>query len=66
MTPTQFRERIWPGVHELCQQKELPAQAIYLLLKNQATIINFVSKEEFAAVFLPLISKALSCGVPKL
>lgn len=65
-TPTQFRERIWPYVIGLCNQKELPAQALYTLLKNHELIINFVSQQEFNQVFLPLITKSLSCGIPKL
>ena len=43
ITPTQFRERIWPSIINLCQQRELPAQALYILLKNQGLILNFVS-----------------------
>ena len=39
---------------------------MYLLLKNQELILNFVSQEEFGKVFLPLIAKSLACGVPKL
>jgi len=50
----------------LCSQRELPAQALYLLLFNQELILNFVSQEEFGKVFLPLITKSLACGVPKL
>jgi len=66
MTSTQFRERVWPSIIELCGQRELPAQALYLLLKNQELIVNFVSTQEFGEVFLPLITKSLACGVPKL
>mmetsp|Transcript_7884 Transcript_7884/g.13219 ORF Transcript_7884/g.13219 Transcript_7884/m.13219 type:complete len:657 (-) Transcript_7884:705-2675(-) len=66
MTPSQFRERIWPSIVRLCQQKELPAQSIYLLLKNQELILKFISQQEFSQVFLPLITKSLACGVPKL
>jgi len=39
---------------------------LYLLLKNQELILNYVSQEEFGKVFLPLIAKSLACGVPKL
>jgi hypothetical protein len=34
ITSTQFRERVWPYIIELCQQKELPAQSLFILLKN--------------------------------
>ena len=50
----------------LCGQKELPAQSLYIMLNNEDLIIKFVSQQEFGQVFLPLISKSLACGVPKL
>lgn len=34
VTPTQFRDKVWPSIMGLCSQRELPAQALYLLLKN--------------------------------
>ena len=36
------------------------------MLNNEDVIIKFVSQQEFAQIFLPLISKSLACGVPKL
>lgn len=66
MTPTQFRACIWPSIIRLCGLRELPAQALFLLLKNQGLLVKFVSQEEFGKVFLPLITKSLACGVPKL
>lgn len=36
------------------------------MLNNENLIVKFVSQQEFAQVFLPLISKSLACGVPKL
>ena len=66
MTPTQFRDCIWPHIISLCSQRELPAQALFLLLKNQDLLVKFVSQQEFSQVFLPLITKSLACGVPKL
>lgn len=66
MTPTQFREKIWPAIITLCGQKELPAQSLFIMLNNEDVIIKFVSPQEFAQIFLPLISKSLACGVAKL
>jgi hypothetical protein len=34
MTPTQFRGCVWPSIIDLCGLRELPAQALFLLLKN--------------------------------
>lgn len=36
------------------------------MLSNEDLIIKFVSHQEFAQIFLPLISKSLACGVAKL
>ena len=47
MTPSQFRECIWPHIISLCGQRELPAQALFLLLKNQDLLVKFVSQQEF-------------------
>lgn len=66
ITSTQFREKVWPSIINLCKQKELPAQTLYLLLKNKELIVNFVSQKEFGEVFLPLMTKSLECGIPKL
>ena len=66
ITTTEFRQAIWPGLTMLCRSKELPAQALFLLLKNSELILKFVSSQEFGANFLPLMQKSLECGVPKL
>lgn len=66
ITSSQFREKVWPSIINLCKQKELPAQSLYLLLKNKELIVNFVSQKEFGEVFLPLMTKSLECGIPKL
>ena len=66
VTTTQFRDIFWPHISRLCQSKELPAQSLYLLLKNSELILKFVSATEFNSFFMPLISKSLECGVPKL
>jgi hypothetical protein len=34
LTTTEFREAIWTSIAKLCKAKELPAQSLYLILKN--------------------------------
>lgn len=43
MTPTQFRDKIWPAIINLCAQKELPAQSLFIMLSNEHVIVKFVS-----------------------
>ena len=47
MTTTEFREVIWPQVGKLCKAKELPAQSLYLILKNTELFMKYVGPNEF-------------------
>lgn len=42
LTTTEFRESIWPSIMKLCKAKELPAQSLYLILKNTELFMKFV------------------------
>lgn len=66
LTTTEFRDVIWPSIQKLCKAKELPAQSLFLILKNTELFMKFVGPTEFQANFLILINKSLECGVPKL
>ncbi|CDW79562.1 serine threonine protein kinase [Stylonychia lemnae] len=66
LTTTEFREYIWPSLQKLVKAKELPAQSLYLILKNTELFIKFVGPSEFQSHFLVLINKALEVQVPKL
>lgn len=66
LTTTEFRETIWPSVQKLCKAKELPAQSLFLILKNTELFMKFVGPQEFQQNFLILVNKSLECGVPKL
>ena len=55
VTTTQFRDLFWPHLCRLCQQKELPAQSLYLLLKHADLFLKFVNAGEFNTYFMPLI-----------
>ena len=66
ITTTEFRQAVWQHLTTLCKSKELPAQTLFLLLKNSELILKYVSSNEFSQNMLPLIQKSLECGVPKL
>jgi hypothetical protein len=53
-------------VQKLCKAKELPAQSLFLILKNTELFMKFVGPQEFQQNFLILVNKSLECGVPKL
>jgi hypothetical protein len=42
VTTTEFREAIWPSIIKLCKQKELPAQSLFLILKNSELFMKYV------------------------
>lgn len=65
-SPSEFRQHIWPAIVQLTKSKELPAQAIFLLLKNSELFFKQAQKTEFLSNWLPLLQKSLDCGVPKL
>ena len=66
ITTTEFRQAVWPALTVLCKSKELPAQTLFLLLKNSELMLKYVSSTEFSQNMLPLIQKSLECGVAKL
>lgn len=47
LTTTEFRESIWPSIMKLCKAKELPAQALFLILKHTELYMKFVGPNEF-------------------
>ena len=55
ITTTEFRQAVWPAMIILCKSKELPAQTLFLLLKNSELILKYVSSKEFSDNMLPLI-----------
>ena len=61
-----FEEKLWGSITELCQAKEIPAQSLYYLIDASETFLRYVSAAEFQKYFMPLLLKAIECGVPKL
>ena len=46
--------------------KKLPAAALYYILKNISFFLQNLEKQEFNKYCIPLICKALDCGVQKI
>jgi hypothetical protein len=47
ITTSEFRECIWPAISKLCKAKELPAQSLFLILKNTELFMKYVGPAEF-------------------
>ena len=61
-----FSEKIWPDFKFLFNMKKLPAAALYLILKKLSFFSKNLDKSEFNKYCIPLICKALDCGVQKI
>ena len=61
-----FSEKIWPNFKFLFNMKKLPGTALYLILKKISFFIQNLGKDEFNKHCIPLICKALDCGVQKI
>ena len=61
-----FSKKIWPHFKFLFNMKKLPAAALYLILKKLSFLSKNLDKSEFNKYCIPLICKALDCGVQKI
>ena len=61
-----FSKKIWPNFKFLFNMKKLPAAALYYILKNISFFLQKLEKQEFNKYCIPLICKALDCGVQKI
>ena len=62
----EFGEIIWPSLKALTTGKEIPAQALYLLVSNIKILCDFISNNDLQNILMPLILKCYECGVAKL
>ena len=62
----EFQTIIWPSIKNLTTGKNIPAQALYLLIQNSHLIVDIGDVKEIQTVFVPLLIKSYECGVPKL
>ena len=61
-----FEEKIWPTYKKLFKMKKFPAATLYFTLKKLSFLINNLEKAEFNNHCIPLMCKALDCGVLKI
>ena len=61
-----FSSKIWPYFKSLFNMKKLPAAALFHILKKISFFFKNLEKEEFNKNCIPLICKALDCGVQKI
>ena len=61
-----FEQRIWPVFKTLFNMKKFPAVTLYYTLKKINFLIDNVEKTEFNKHCIPLMCKALDCGVQKI
>lgn len=61
-----FQEKIWPTFKGLFGMKKFPAATLYFTLKKVSFLVKNLDKQEFNKYCMPLISKALDCGVQKI
>ena len=61
-----FSSKIWPYFKLLFNMKKLPAAALFHILKKISFFFQNLEKEEFNKNCIPLICKALDCGVQKI
>ena len=61
-----FEKKIWPTFKTLFNMKKFPAITLYFTLKKVSFLINNLEKSEFNNHCIPLICKALDCGVQKI
>ena len=61
-----FEKKIWPTFKTLFNMKKFPAVTLYFTLKKLSFLINNLEKSEFNNHCIPLMCKALDCGVQKI
>ena len=61
-----FEKKIWPTFKKLFNMKKFPAVTLYFTLKKISFLINNLEKSEFNNHCIPLMCKALDCGVQKI
>lgn len=61
-----FAEQIWPCLERLASGKEISAQTLFVLLSEVEVFIQYTSADQCRSLIMPLVFKALECGVPQL
>lgn len=63
---SEFSDLIWPALKALSTGKEIPAQALYLMVSNLKTLCEFITNSDLQTYLMPLILKCYECEVAKL
>lgn len=66
LTKDEFHSLIWPSIKSLSSGKQMPAQALYLLVQNSHLLVDIGDIKEIQSVFVPLLIKSFECNVQKL
>ena len=61
-----FQNEIWPHFKLLFRMKTLPTASLFIILKRMTFILENISHEEFINECVPIIYKALDCGIGKI
>mmetsp|Transcript_8304 Transcript_8304/g.16371 ORF Transcript_8304/g.16371 Transcript_8304/m.16371 type:complete len:797 (+) Transcript_8304:5029-7419(+) len=66
LSKEMFTETIWPCLERLASGKEISAQTLFVILDEVEIFIQFTSADQCRSLIMPLVFKALECGVPQL
>ena len=61
-----FKEEIYPNLKILFKMKSLPTATLFIILKRMNYILENISLEDFINDCIPIICKALDCGMGKI
>eukprot|EP00826_Nyctotherus_ovalis_P003724 TRINITY_DN10766_c0_g1_i4.p1 TRINITY_DN10766_c0_g1~~TRINITY_DN10766_c0_g1_i4.p1 ORF type:complete len:799 (-),score=205.15 TRINITY_DN10766_c0_g1_i4:155-2530(-) len=61
-----FYNAVWPHMEQMCKGREIPAQTLFLIVKNTSIWIRLVSMQDFQSTVLVLYQKGIDCGVSKI
>ena len=66
ITKPEFIKDIWPNIKALITGKEIPAQALFLIVLNIRVFCELITKQDLQTHFMPLVIKCFDCKVVKL
>ncbi len=61
-----FKEEIWPFLKLIFKMKSLPTASLFIILKRMNFILDNISLDDFINEYMPIIFKALDCGMGKI
>ena len=61
-----FKEEIYPNLKKLFKMKSLPTATLFIILRRMNYILENISLDDFMNDCIPIICKALDCGMGKI